>query len=470
MSSVVVTVVGIVQLAVLTRLLDRADFGLMAMVTTVVGFAQVFADMGVSNAIIYRQDATRRQLSSLYWTNLIAGAVLYGVIVAVSPVVSHFFRQPELRSLLVWAGLVFLITPWGQQFQVLLQKDLVFRTLAFVEVGSAATGMAVAIGAAVAGAGVYALVWGVLAQALARATSLAVQGWRTWRPHLHLAWGDLRGFIGFGLYQMGERAIYYWAANIDYLLIGRFLGPEQLGIYSIAYGLVVLPLSKINPILTRVAFPVFARRQHDDAALRRGFGELLTLVSAVTFPLLVGLAATASVAIPVLFGSQWEPSVVLVQILVVMALFKCVSNPTGSLFLAKGRADFGFWINVAQTAVTMVALYLVVGEGVRAVAWGHVGVQAGFFFVEYWLIRRICGLRFGAYLRSLADPTGFALAMGAAVYALLLVLHPRVASEVVVFVAVVTAGVAVYAGLWLVLRRAYVGELWRLLVSRGEAA
>jgi lipopolysaccharide exporter len=231
----------------------------------------------------------------------------------------------------------------------------------------------------------------VLAQSTARMLQLVSVGWRRWKPGLHFARADLKGYLGFGLYQIGERTIYYWAANIDYLLIGRYLGASPLGVYTIAYQLVVMPVSRLNPILTKVAFPVFSRRQDDPAALRRGFGELTELVALVTFPLLVGLGVVAPIAVPAIFGPDWQPSVVLVQIMAVMGLLMCLSNPLGAALLAKGRADVGFWLNVASTAVVDP------GAVVRGQV-GHerrrLGQHAGrllFFFVELWIIDRILG-------------------------------------------------------------------------------
>jgi O-antigen/teichoic acid export membrane protein len=137
-SMITTTVVGLVQLAVLTRLLTRADFGLMAMIMTVIGFAQVYGDMGFSSAIIYRQDATRDQLSTLYWANLIGS---FGIFVSSSPS-SHRSRprssaSPTCSRPMLVASLIFLITPFGQQFQMLLQKELLFRRLAAIEISAA---------------------------------------------------------------------------------------------------------------------------------------------------------------------------------------------------------------------------------------------------------------------------------------------------------------------------------------------
>jgi len=470
LSTALVVVIGIAQMAVLTRLLSRADFGLMAMVTTVTGFAHIYADMGLSNAIIQRKSPTRDQLSTLYWTNILTGAVLFLAVVAVSPLVTRFYREPGLQELIVGGGLIFLIMPLGQQFQILLQKELEFDRLARIDVSSAATGFAVAVAAAAAGLGVWALVIGILAQSAARVVQLVAVGWRRWRPHLHFARADLEGYLGFGLYQIGERTIYYFAANIDYLLIGRYLGAEQLGIYTIAYQLVVIPVTRVNPVLTKVAFPVFARRQDDPAALRRGFGELIELVALVTFPLLVGLGVVAPVAVPAIFGPNWEPSVVLVQILVVMGLFMCLSNPLGSALLAKGRADIGFWLNVANTAVVVPVLWVAVRWGTAAVAWGHTVIALLLFLVELWIVYRILAMGWKSYLARLVRPAATTAAMAVAVAVAYLLVARTDLRPIVQLIPLVVLGGVVYVAVWWLIARAYLRDLWRLLVGRGPNA
>ena len=465
-SMVFVTIVGLVQLAILTRLLSKTDFGLMAMIATVVGFAQVYADMGFSNAIIYKQEATPKQLSSLYWMNIAVSVALGAAVAAAAPLVAAFFGEPSLVTPLRVVCLSFVITPLGQQFQFLLQRELEFDLLARRDIAAALTGLVVASATAALGQGVFALVWGQLAQASVRSFTVAVIGWRRWRPSLHLRWGDLHGFLSFGFYQLGERTIYYWAANIDYLLIGRYLGPEQLGVYTIAYNLVVLPLTKLNPVLTKVAFPVFARRQDDPAAMRRGFGELIELVAFATFPLLIGLGVTAPIAVPVIFGDAWQPAVILVQIMVVMGLLKCLSNPLGSVLLAKGRADVGFWLNVAGTAVTVAVLWTVVSRGTEAVAWAHTGVNLLFFVVELLIIRRIIGMGVVSYLRRLARTALATLVMGAAVVGAYYLMRATSVADYLQLIALIVVGVSVYALTWLLVARSYVMGLVRLLVRR----
>src|SRR2546425_4957634 len=275
LSTLVHTGLQFAQLAILARFLSPEDFGLMAMLMVVIGFAQSYADMGVSNAIIHRQDVTPDQLSSLYWLNLFAGGAVFVVLFLATPLVTAFDRESRLTALMHWSILVFLITPVGQQFQILLQKELRFKALALCEIVSRFLGFLIAVVTAWRGAGVYALIWGALASAAGLSLGLLVAGGPLHRPRLRFCVADTRGFLGFGAYQMGERSINYFNNNLDKLILGRLLGADALGYYNLAWNLVIQPVARINPILTRIAFPVFARLQNQPEALRNGYLRIL---------------------------------------------------------------------------------------------------------------------------------------------------------------------------------------------------
>lgn len=125
------------------------------------------------------------------------------------------------------------------------------------------------------------------------------------------------------------------------------MGAQALGFYTLAWNLIIQPLQKLNPIITRVAFPVFAKLQDDNARLKRGYMSTLNILSAMNFPYFFGLAVVAPLLVPVVFGMQWLPSILLMQILCVVGLLRSTGNPIGSLLLAKGRADWGFKWNLA---------------------------------------------------------------------------------------------------------------------------
>ncbi len=392
-SSVAATVLQFAQLAILARLLVPEDFGLMAMMMVVIGFAQAFADMGISNAIIHRQDTNAEHLSSLYWLNILAGIILFLLLLAAVPAIVAFFAEPRLAEFIPVTALIFLIAPFGQVYQALLQKNLRFRELAVSETSAAALSAVVAITAAIAGQGIYALIFGQLANFACKTSVLIGYGWPDWRPGRHFRRRDLEGYLNFGLFQMGERTVNYLNERLDQLLIGALLGAEALGYYHLAFNLVILPVTRINPVLTRVAFPIFARLQDSTERLRHGFMTMRRVLATVNFPLLFGLAVVVPVFVPTVLGEQWAPSILLVQILAGVALLRSTGNPVGPLLLARGRADMGFYWNVCIVSTQIPAVYIgaKVG-GTVGVATALLLMQIAYFWGGYlFLVRRLLG-------------------------------------------------------------------------------
>ncbi|MGB3241633.1 MAG: MOP flippase family protein, partial [Candidatus Omnitrophota bacterium] len=427
----------------------------------------LFADIGVSNAIIYRQDATRESLSSLYWLNILGGIAIFFIVCALTPLVVILYHEPRLSSLMYLLALTFLITPFGQQFQMLLQKELQFKQLARITIIAAAANSAVAIILAIGGMGVFSLIWGQLVGAFVRVLQLSFWGWRRWKPQWHFSRNSLKGYIGFGLYQLGERTVNYFNSNLDYLLIGILLGAKPLGYYTLAYNLILRPSLKINPIITRVAFPVFSKLQKDAVKLKKGYLKVLQVLSLVNFPLMVCLAIVAPVAVPVIFGERWVPSVILVQILTVVGLLRSVNNPVGSLLLSKGRADLGFKWNVGVMITQIPGLYLGAKYG------GTVGVAVAFAILQILytmlnyliLIRPLLGPCLREYISSMWPSLLMSVAMGGAVFCTSVFLQ-KLPQELLLTTQVL-CGVTVFLGLMVYTQRKVVVEIKEMLWSKG---
>jgi len=461
-----VTTLQFVTLAVLAHLLSPSDFGLMGMIMVVMGFARLFADMGISNAIIYRQDTTKEALSSLYWLNILAGIVVFLIVCGACPLITAFYHEPRLSNLLYLSSLIFLITPFGQQFQILLQKELIFDQLAKIEIMSSFANSACAITLAILGMGVFSLIWGQLTGASVRVLLLFRWGWVNWRPHLHFASQDLKGYISFGLFQMGEKTVNYFNSNLDYLLIGSLLGVKALGYYTLAYNLVLRPSQSINPVITRVAFPVFSKVQNDIKGLKRGYLKVLQLLSTINFPLMVGLAVVAPFAVLVIFGEQWLPSIILIQILTIVGLLRSTGNPVGALLLAKGRADLGFKWNLALMIVQVPGLYLGAKLG------GTIGVAIAFailmcifsVFNYLILIRKMLGPCRHEYIVSMWPALWMSGAMAVAV--LLSGVFLQNMADLFVLITQILCGVAVYLGLMMYSQKMFVIEIKNMVLNR----
>jgi O-antigen/teichoic acid export membrane protein len=401
--------------------------------------------------------------------NLVLGALVGGLVVAIAPLVASFYDQPRLEGIVRTVALIFVISPIGQQFGWLLEKELRFRTFGIVQIVSAIAGTAFAIAGAALGAGVYALVVGMLVTGLTSSALLAAVAWRDWRPLLRFRWSDVRAYIDFGLYQMGERSINYLASNTDYILIGRVLGPATLGTYSIAYQLVIKPVIYLNPMLNRVAFPVFATRQDDDSALRRGYLHVVRLIAYVTLPLMLGLAVVASDFVDVVLGPKWEASAPVLAVLCGVGALRSLANPVGSILLAKNRPDLGFKGNLILLAVMASVLLIAVHSGIMAVAWASLGVTLLASLAWLLVLRRVVGLSLVEYVRVLRPPVTFSVLMAATVAVLQFGLAQASAGSALTLFATVALGAAVYVSLLARFETPYVRSLWRLFRSRASA-
>lgn len=406
------------SVAVLSRLLSPYEFGIMGMITVVVGFGRAFADMGISNAIIYKQDGTEEELSSLYWFNLFIGIILFVALILIEPLVEWYYKEPAIRIPYYMSTFIFLLLTPGQQFQALLQKNMDFKTLSSVELFSSFLGSLVSIVLAYMDYGVLALVFGQVIVVGVRSVMFLWHARNLWFPAFHFHWKDLGEYLHFGLYQMGERMLNYFASNVDYLIIGRVLGAVPLGYYTLAFKVIFQPISRINPIITRVAFPMFARVQKDNEALRKGYARMLQILSIVVFPFLIGAMVIARPFIITVFGEKWLPSVVLIQIMALAGCMRTLSNPSGSVILAKGRADLGFKWNLFMTVIRVVVIYWTAMIGIMPVAWGILGTQVFASVLMQFIINKMLQMKMKEVLGAIYPGTMAVSFMGVSIYAL----------------------------------------------------
>lgn len=356
-STVIVTILQLAQMSILARFLEPGDFGLMAIMMVVIGFSQAFQDMGISNAIIQRQDISHTQLSSLYWLNIAAGAVLTLIVIAIAPLVAIFYDEPRITSLMIILSSTFILVAIGNQYRVLCQKNLNFRTMEIINVSTSVISLIVATVMAYNGYGVLTLVCAMITQAGLSSLLFLWVGLKHYhKPSLIYKHSELEGFYGFGLYQMGERSINYIGANADKVLIGKLVGVEAVGFYNLAWQLVIFPVSKINPIVNKVAFPLYSRIQNDADSLNRYYYIVVKALSLVTVPLLTFLIFFSDEIVQIVFGDGWSITAQIIPILAIIGICRAIGNPGGAAVLAKGRADVGFWWNLFISSIVVLGL------------------------------------------------------------------------------------------------------------------
>ena len=322
---------------VLARLLTPSDFGTVAMVGTVTGLGQAFADLGLSEATIQRKEITHEQVSALFWINLAIGIGLMLVTMMLAPVLARFYRESQVVNITLLVSLTFVIGGLRVQPDAILKRQMRFTALAFRDVASYVVAVPVAIILAWYGFGYWALV----ALPLTLNLTTMVLSWLLvdWRPSLLRRGADVRSMIAFG----GNVAASYFLITVsrsaDNMLIGRYIGAGPLGLYSRAYNLLMLPVRQLSAPAGGVAIPAFSRTHGDPERFARYYLKAVNLICWISAPIFAYLFVAASPVITLVLGNQWRAAAPLFQILAIAALGQILLESIIWVFVSRGHSQ-----------------------------------------------------------------------------------------------------------------------------------
>jgi PST family polysaccharide transporter len=400
---------------ILARVLVPADFGVVALALTFMVFLDTVKDLGLGQALIVVPDERLAAAAqTAFWGAVGLGALLSLATALAAPLAAGFFGEPVLRALLAVLGLNFLLRSFGATHLALARRALDFRSRTISETCDVATRGTVAIALALAGAGPWSLVCGYLAGTVAAVMAI---WWRVrWRPRLRPTTTHLREMLAFGglltFVDIGQA----FAHEIDYLFIGRLLGPASLGQYSIAFRLPELLIINLSIVAGVVLLPAYA--QLDRARLADAFLVSLRYTALLVLPVALALGLLARPIVLGLFGDQWEPAIPVMQVLCAYAVVVTLNVPAGTVYKVTGRA----WILIAFTVPYVVmlaaALAVLTPHGILAVAATMAGMQAVFSTGGWVVATRILRVAPRTVAVTLAGPVAAALTMGLPVLAL----------------------------------------------------
>lgn len=388
----------IASTVVLARLLLPEDFGLVAMVVAVTGVADIIRDFGLSAAAVQARTLTADERTNLFWVNLAIGAGCCLAVLAASPLIVAFYREPRIGPVILAVAGVFVVTGANTQFKAELSRTLRFRALALADVASLAAGVATAVTLAVLGFGLWAI---VAQQVLVPVVNLLLNvvqcRWRPGRPRRSVS---IRRFFRYGGGLAGTQLLSYATKNVDNIAIGAVWGAGPLGLYSRAYQLLMTPLNQINAPLTSVALPVLARVQ-DDAEV---FGRYLRraqivgcYVTATVFAVAAGLAAPL---VELLFGPRWSAVAPVFAILAVGGIFRAVAQLSYWIYLAKGLTGAQLRVFLAIRPVMILMILAGLPWGIKGVAVGATAGSVLQWVVPMWDVGRRTGVDSAGLLRN----------------------------------------------------------------------
>jgi len=365
-AQIVKIVIQLAALVVLARLLSPTEFGLYAIAAVLMTLFEMFKDLGLSLATVQRAEISQRQVSTLFWLNVLLGALIAGVTAALGPLAGQLYGEPALSEILYWLAGSFLLTGVGTQHQALLRRQMRFGALAVLQTAAEVAALAAAVAAAVAGLGFWALVVQRLVWALLMGPGAwAVCGWRPGRPG---PFREVAHLVRFGGEVTASMLVNQLASNADKLLLGWMWGPAPVGLYERAQKLVRVALHNLNTPLFGVAVPALSRLKDEPETYRRAYLGVVGKLSMLTTPVAAVLVACPDWVVALLFGQAWLAAAPLLGWFAVITLYAPVSITMNWLFISQGRTAEMLHAGLANAALTLLALACGLPFGVEGVA------------------------------------------------------------------------------------------------------
>jgi O-antigen/teichoic acid export membrane protein len=430
---------------VLAHLLTPHDFGLAGMALVFAGIGAVFGGVALSAALIQRPVLQEEDRSTAFWTSAAAGTFFMFLGIGISPLVADFFGRPAVAPLFAATSVLFLLSSLSATQTALLTREMNFRSLEIrgIASGLAAAAAAVALGLAGAGA------WAMVGQALVQAGTSVVLLWTLspWRPTFTYSMSSLRTLGSYSGKTLASQVLGYLVNNVDNLLIGRFLGSVPLGIYTVAYNTMFLPLSRVSMPIQQVLFSAFAKLQSEPRRLADAWARGNQVITAVNVPAFLGMAVVAPDFVPVVLGDKWRAAAPVLQFLSLAGVGSTLQTLNWSTVQAIGKPGVMLRFRLFSTPVTLLAFAI-------GLHWGVVGVAASFAISRFVVTpvstvvtcrtlgcSPIWALRGEVLVTALAAIMAGVVALGR-----IGLMHVGV-SEALRLAAVVPLGIVVYAGL-----------------------
>lgn len=403
LSTISVGLSQILRLAIMARFLTKNDFGIVAILTFVLGLTHVFSDLGLSAAIMSERKLNREQFLSLFWLQFVVYNSILILAVLFSPLIATYYKTPSLIVLLPLALSELFFLGLGKLYDTVLQKELLFQTIAIRNIVSSLISLVVAVVLAWLGCGVYSLILSTLFY------SAMVNVWNllAGQKKYNLAFRKPRiresyELIRIGIFQMGTQVLDYVSSKMDIFIVSIFFNMSDLGIYNLAKELVLKSVLVITSIVNKVLLPVLSERQDNPQELKSLFLSFLSKLSLCNTPIVAFTYLFSPLVVNIFYGEEYAEAYNIVSIMALWSLFVILVQPNGLVALAMKRTDISFKYTVIRLLIIGTLLLTFSRYSLPAAAYTMTGSYIIMLFVNWKMILNdTIGMNLKEYLSSL---------------------------------------------------------------------
>ncbi|MCD8301950.1 MAG: lipopolysaccharide biosynthesis protein [Prevotellaceae bacterium] len=391
LSNGTIQVLGALFGIVLLRLLSPSDYGKIAMLMVFANVAATLQESGFTAALCNLGRPTDRDYNAVFWFNICMAGLLYVVLFFCAPLIARFYHDPDLLWLSRYLFLAFFISSWGQVQRAYLFIHLMNKQTCIIAIISLLLSGCVGVTMAWRG---YAY-WGLATQNLVFVLSVALLNWycSPWRPSFHVDLRPALRMFGFSGKLLATNLFTQLNAHAFGVLLGRFYGDHQAGIYSNARKWDDMCINTVNGMVSGVAQPVLTQVREDNARYCQVFRKMLRFVCFVSFPAMLGMGLIAREFLLIVGGEKWVESATLLSMLSVYGAFFPISTLYSNLTISRGRSGLNLWCTVVICLIIWTGLIVLRGHGLIVMVCFFVAVNVMWLFVWQAFAHRLVGLR-----------------------------------------------------------------------------
>ena len=445
---------------IVVRLLNPADYGVMAIALIFLGLILLLNELGFGAALLQQETLARREVEQVFGLLIVVNIALYAVVYLAAPSVAIFFQEPRISPIIQVVALrlpliALLVIP-----RTMLKREMRFRAKSMVDLAGMVTASLATLILALLGYGVWALAWGVLFGAVVEVVGMHIAA-RYWvRPIFSLR--GMRRQVTFGSYVTIDRLFWYLYTRSDALIVGRLIGNEALGIYYIAKKFASYPVDASGGIFGQVGFAAYSRIQSDRQLLISHYCKVARMASLVSFPLCFGLSAVAPEAVPIVFGANWVDAILPLQLIALASPLRQLNALNTPALMAIGRPEVNV-VNLVIALAIMPAAFAIGSQfGLSGVALAWALAYPAYFFIVLMRSLPVLGVRFRSYFDAIwPSITAAGVMYGAVVLCRVGLQNGEVARWAMLGISVLVGALTYLAAIWMI-RRTAVQELFAL--------
>jgi lipopolysaccharide exporter len=404
LSRAIVNGLAMLSTFVLAWYLSPADFGLVALATTMLLIVSTVTELSLTQALIRHKAPTDSHFSAAWTLNATRGLVLCLFFAACAWPASLLYDDPRLFEVMVALGFGMLMVGLNNPRLVMLQRELIFWQDFVLSVSQKLAGFLAAVAVAMIYHSYWALVVGTLvSHATGLVTSYLVLPFRP-----RITFKHIREFFSFSAWLTASQVVNTLNLRFDYLLVGKVLGGTALGYYTVGSNLARMPTREAIAPLTQTIYPSFAGIGDDPARLAAAYQRVQALVSAVAMPAGIGVALIADPLVRLALGEKWAPAIFIIQALASVYALQTLGSLAQPLGMTKGETKILFFRDAQMLLIRIpIILVAMILYGMPGVIFGRVFTGLLGAFVNMILVRRFIGLtvlqQISANVRSLVS-------------------------------------------------------------------